>query len=1321
MGLVVNISMRKRMKVYFPVRRSVLVVLGLAATCWLAFRDPVASRRGMGPEVPHVPAEDLSTDDGHARDTAPALAGRSMTRQAAASDPGVWSRLGNPQVLATEFRHAADGSVRRSRLLRLDQKYPLVVYTGTLPAGDENAPDDVLTDAVAEVADHVIVKPREGLTKEGFRRAVSAAGLRLGAKLAPDGPFLVHSPTAALDSVEKAIAVLTTSGTVAYAEPDFLVHASDIPESRIDIDEVDGVARYAEAALDANTIRPPECPVMDAASQQAATGERLLDLPPGTRIITFDAPSFLGGQGTYKPYMEEQNMVIGSSGGVSIQGAYNTGYPNNGTLYVRTLAADFTVRHREALPFTILALDLSEYSTVYAYPQTVVFTGHKVDGSTVTQSFRTDGIIDGTGPLDDFQTFTFNSSFINLTKVVANTSLFMADNLAVIVEGQETTPPAPPEPPHVYDVTWDPPIHRVDQLTAVGGPFAPTSINYGSPTVRSPIGTMAGPAMEFNGSGYQQVRFAMRNAAEAYRLEFDLYMDLPVDFTLHFDGPGGIQRLDFKTDGTIRASHSYISSPGTIGTYPLRQTTRIAVDVDMLEPAWEIFVDGVSQYRGPFDVSQGDLNDIRFHESGNATGRAGVDNVRIYAYGAGSTLPDGPRLSVSPQSLSFPALAVGGSQTWYLTLQNRGSDILEIGSVTSTSSHFRLSGSHSPSLPPAGTFSVPVEFKPQAIGSLTGSLVIASNDPTNPLFNVPLSGTGLGVPQIALDPPGLDVTMLANTTGTRNFTIGNAGQGALKWNLALRIAGSSYEPPSDPVTTPDDSLFSSLWAMREPQAGSGGIDAVHAWSITSDNVPSVVAVIDTGVDRAHPELQGNLWTNPGEMPGNGVDDDGNGFIDDVNGWDFAGDDNDPSDGHGHGTHVAGTIAARGDNALGVAGVCWNARILPVKFLSDKGSGFTSDAVAAVDYARRMGARITNNSWGGGGFSQSLYNAIQAAGLADSLFVAAAGNSNKDTDLSPNYPSGYDLDCIVSVASTDETDKLSYFSNRGTISVDLAAPGSNILSLRPGGQYGTSSGTSMATPHVAGAAALLLGRNPTMKPVLIKQLLMFGSDSLATLSGKVSSNGRLNAYRALKATVPKWLQPQLTSGTIAVGGGQIAPLALSTTSLAPGRYSQMIAVSSNDPSRPVVDVPIVLRVLPDNSYHQWQMGHFSSGQMLQNPLEQSQWGSSANPDGDPMCNLIEFINGGDPSTAEPENAPSMVHRNGENLFEFRVRETLVDAEYRIEWSPDLRSSHWRSDGITIAHDSTDGMPAGIHRLSVRLTDSSVPSAFFRIMGFTAPGP
>jgi hypothetical protein len=1308
------------MNVNSPVRRFVLVILGLAATCWLAFRDPAAFTRGIVPEMLHVPAEDPAARDGHPREAASAAAERSVARQAAA-DRGIWSRLGNPQVLATEFRRAADGSVRRARLLRVEEKYPLVVFTGTPPAGDENAPDELLTDATAQVADHVIVNPREGLAEEEFRKLVAAAGLRLGARLAPDGPFLVHSPTAALDSVEKAITALTASGCVAYAEPDFLVHASDITESRIDIDEVDGVARDVEAALDASTIQPPDCPVMDAASQQAATEERLLDLPPGSRIVTFDSPNFLGGQGSYNPYMEEQNMRIGSAGGVFLQGASSTGFPNNGTLYARPLAADFTVRHREGLPFTILALDLSEYSTVYANPLTVVFTGHKVDGSTVTQSFRTDGIIDGTGPLEDFQTFTFDSSFTNLTKVVANTSLLMADNIAVIVEGQETTPPAPPEPPLVYDVTWDAPIHQVDQLTAVGGPFAPTSINFGSPTVRSQVGTMAGPAMEFNGNGYQQVRFATSNGAEAYRLEFDLYMDLPGDFTVIFDGPGGIQSLTFKTNGTVSASHSYIPSPGTIGAYPLRETTRIAVDVDMLEPAWEVFVDGVSRYRGLFDVSRGDLTAIRFHVSGNTTGRAGLDNVRIFAYGAGSTLPDGPRLSVSPQSLLFPALAVGGSQTWNLTLANRGSDVLQIGSVTSTSSHFRLNGNHSVNLLPGGTFSVPVEFRPQAIGALTGSLDIVSNDPANPLFSVPLSGTGLGVPQITLDPPGLDVSMLANTTGTRNFTIGNTGQGSLKWNLALKSAGSSHEPPSDPATTPDDSLFGSLWAMREPQAASGGIDAVHAWSITADNAPSIVAVIDTGVDRAHPELQGNLWTNPGEVPGNGIDDDGNGFIDDVNGWDFSNDDNDPSDGNGHGTHVAGTIAARGDNALGVAGVCWNARILPVKFLSDKGSGFTSDAVAAVNYAWRMGARITNNSWGGGGFSQSLYNAIQAAGQADSLFIAAAGNSNKDTDLSPNYPSGYDLDCIVSVASSDESDKLSYFSNHGAVSVDLAAPGSNILSLRPGGQYGTSSGTSMATPHVAGAAALLLGRNPSLKPALVKQLLMFGSDSLATLGGKVASNGRLNAYRALKATVPEWLQPKLTSGSIAAGGGQTVPLALDTAKLAPGSYSQMIAVSSNDPSRPVVELPVALRVLPENSFHQWQVEHFSSDQMLQNPLERSQWSSSADPDGDQMGNLIEFITGSDPGTAEPKNAPSMVRRNGKNLFEFRVRETLVDAEYRIEWSTDLGSSRWRTDGIAIADDSTAGMPAGIRLLRVRLTDSTAPSAFFRIVGQTKPDP
>jgi subtilisin family serine protease len=1244
-------------------------------------------------------------------------AGAVPAKSSAASS--VWQRLGNPVVLATAVRPQADGSMRRSQLVRTTGKYPMVVFEGTLPVADPNAANPALQKPIARVADHVIVQPKAGVSDDAFRGAVAQGGMTLGERLSPDGPWIVRLPEATIAGADEAVRKLNASGTTAYAEADYLVYGSDIPEATVLVDVVDGVATFPESALDEKTMRQPDGGVFDVATLTAASEERLLALPAGARVLGFDPPHFTGGPSMYNPYLEEQNFVVGTDGGIYVQSSYTASYPNNGSYYARSITGEsnLTVRHRENLPFTMLAVDLSEYASGYP-AKTVTFVGHKVGGGTVTQSFATDGVIDGTGSLADFQTFTFNSSFTNLTKVVATSSPFMIDNIAVLVEGQETPPPTAPAPPLIYDVTWDAPKHTLDQLTAVAGPYAPSSINFGTPTVRAQIGTLSGPALELKGSGYQQVRFGVGRYAPAYRLEFDAYIDLAGNFTLQFDGAGGVQSLNFRSNGTITAFQSYVTTPSTLGTYPVRQKVQIAVNVDMLKPEWEVFVDGVSKYKGRFDVSGGDLSDIRFHQSGTTTGSVGVDNVKIYAYGSENAPVVGPRLSVSPASLYFPALPLGSTHQWYLTMSNSGSQTLNVQNLTSTNAQFRVSGNYPESVLPGGTFMAVVTFQPQAMGPVSASLNISSNDAAKPTVTVPVTGTGLGVPAISLTPPALEVTMLANQTGTQTFTLGNSGGANLAWNLVLKGVATQHGPPTDPSQSPNDSLFNVLWAMRSPQAGSGGIDAVHAWSVTTGSAANVVAVIDTGVDRTHPELAANMWANTSEIAGNGIDDDQNGYIDDVNGWDFYNRDNDPADGHGHGTHVAGTIAARGNNALGVAGVCWNARILPVKFLSDTGSGYTSDAVSAVSYASRMGARISNNSWGGGAYSQALYNAIQSAGQAGSLFVASAGNNSSDNDTAPQYPAGYNLDAIVAVAATDTNDSLAYFSNYGAVGVDLAAPGVGILSLRPGGQFASLSGTSMAAPHVTGAASLLLSQNSALTVAQMKQLLLFGSDSLATLANRVASNGRLNAYYALKASLPQWLLPQVTYGNVAAGQTTSIPLSVNTASLVPGNYTQTIAITSNDPVRPNVNLPVNLKVIAASSYAQWVLDRFGSNQMLANATEGALWGQGADSDTDGMANLIEFITGNDPTVSEPQKVPKLVAANGEHLFEFTVKDVLVGASYEVQWTPTLGSAAWQSAGLTVVENTTIGLPPGLRKFRVKLT-APATAAFFRLAGQVNP--
>lgn len=325
---------------------------------------------------------------------------------------------------------------------------------------------------------------------------------------------------------------------------------------------------------------------------------------------------------------------------------------------------------------------------------------------------------------------------------------------------------------------------------------------------------------------------------------------------------------------------------------------------------------------------------------------------------------------------------------------------------------------------------------------------------------------------------------------------------------------------------PNDPRFSEQWPLHNTGQTYGtvdvDIDAPEAWSIIT-GADVVVGVIDTGIDYTHPDLAANIWTNPGEIPGNGIDDDNNGYIDDIHGYDFVNNDGDPMDDHGHGTHVAGTIAAVGNNGLGITGVNWRAKIAAIKFIGANGSGWTSDAIKSVLYASDMGINITNNSWGGGGYSDALKDAIDTAGANNGLFVAAAGNNYNNADYYPLYPAAYTSDNIISVAATNHFDQRAWFSNWGKKSVDLGAPGYAILSTVPttGNSccsdptgYKILSGTSMASPHVAGSAALLLAQQPESTSANLKALLFETVDWTEEMAGITVTGGRLNVGNAV---------------------------------------------------------------------------------------------------------------------------------------------------------------------------------------------------------------
>jgi subtilisin family serine protease len=320
---------------------------------------------------------------------------------------------------------------------------------------------------------------------------------------------------------------------------------------------------------------------------------------------------------------------------------------------------------------------------------------------------------------------------------------------------------------------------------------------------------------------------------------------------------------------------------------------------------------------------------------------------------------------------------------------------------------------------------------------------------------------------------------------------------------------------------PNDPRLNELYAIQN-HGQTGGfpgadIHMASAWDVFTGNSEIKVGIIDTGVDYTHPDLAANIWTNPGEVPGNSVDDDRNGYVDDVHGYDFVGQDGDPMDDHAHGTHCAGTIGAVGDNSEGIAGINWHCRIVAIKFMDDLGRGNLSNAIRGIEYAIRVGAAVTSNSYEGGGYSRAFQDAIAAAGRANQLFVAAAGNAGADNDIAPVYPAGYDLPNVIAVAATDHKDRLAGFSNYGARSVDLAAPGVAILSTKLGGGYLASSGTSMAAPHVAGRGNALVRSASGMPAATIKALLLSGTDPIPALTGRCVSGGRLNVARALVGT------------------------------------------------------------------------------------------------------------------------------------------------------------------------------------------------------------
>ena len=339
----------------------------------------------------------------------------------------------------------------------------------------------------------------------------------------------------------------------------------------------------------------------------------------------------------------------------------------------------------------------------------------------------------------------------------------------------------------------------------------------------------------------------------------------------------------------------------------------------------------------------------------------------------------------------------------------------------------------------------------------------------------------------------------------------------------VETADSESQPAPLALAGPNDPRFADQWGLLNTGQSGGraeaDISAVGAWEKTQGSKKVVVAVLDSGVDYTHPDLVGNMWHRPDDMEM--YFDPQLGTVDDESGFSAVEYERDPMDENGHGTHCAGIVGAEGDNQIGITGVNWRVEIMPLKFMGRGGFGSTKDAIEAINYviARKrdgVNVRVISASWGSPSRSKALEDVIRKAGENDILFIAAAGNDGADADKRPHYPSGYKLPNVLSVAALDRRDQLASFSNYGAKGVHVAAPGKEILSTWLGGTYRDASGTSMATPFVAGVAGLVLSVEPNLSVKELRDRLTNTVDKLDTLKGKVSSGGRVNAARAVGA-------------------------------------------------------------------------------------------------------------------------------------------------------------------------------------------------------------
>jgi subtilisin family serine protease len=490
---------------------------------------------------------------------------------------------------------------------------------------------------------------------------------------------------------------------------------------------------------------------------------------------------------------------------------------------------------------------------------------------------------------------------------------------------------------------------------------------------------------------------------------------------------------------------------------------------------------------------------------------------------------------------------------------------------------------------------------------------------------------------------------------------------------------------------PDDFDFAQLWSLENVGQGDGtpgaDIHAPAAWAYATGARQVVVAIIDTGIDYYHPDLADNIWTNPKEVAGNGVDDDGNGYVDDLHGYDFVSDDGDPMDDQSHGSHVSGIIGAVGNNGIGITGVCWQVSLMALKAFDDQGNGDIDTAIEAIHYAIANGARIINASWGSTDKSQALADAINEAYAAGVLFVAAAGNNNSET---PFYPAAYSH--VISVAATDSHDHRARFSDFGSY-VAVAAPGENIFSTIPDNSYQFYSGTSMAAPHVAGVAALVLARHPEFTNDQLANILRNSVDIIPT--DQYIGTGRINAAAAVRVDAPlpevNLALPETIYGDVDIPG-TAAGNGFVGYSLDYGKGSNPTNWTSFFSS----DIPVPNGTL-FSGFPTPQLGEGQYTFRL----------TARNADGEQAVERA-LVNVSNVHISSPQD--NDILRAGEKI---NIMGTVFGGErtYRIDYAAGVQATNWSDAGIELAHGGNSQLQEGT--LAAWDTSALAPDQFYTL--------